>query len=131
MRVTVQKPPLTSTTQLPVMPAFVWDLEQESPWFLYNAPALLGGNLYMFDLLTGFNPFPPPDHILAGGGIFANPLPVGYEFLVPNFEHFDLLAAVANNTYISAFGATPGSLSYFDLLPVETLWGTPPFPFIF
>ncbi|MGA1826176.1 MAG: hypothetical protein ACMUIP_16090 [bacterium] len=122
---------LTSLTQLPVQPAFVWDLEQTTPWFLYNAPPLLGGSLYYFDILTGFNTFPPPDHIPPGLPIFANPLPLGYEWLVPNFEHFDLLTAVANNTYISAFGATPGALSYFDLLPAEVLWGTPPFPFVF
>ena len=122
---------LTSLTQLPVQPAFVWDLEQATPWFLYNAPPLLGGNLYYFDTLTGFNTFPPPDHIPPGLPIFANPLPLRYEWLVPDFEHFDLLTSVANNTYISAFGGTVGALSYFDLLNAETLWGTPPFPFIF
>ena len=122
---------LTSTTQLPVMPAFVWDIEQTTPWFLYNAPAILGGSLYYFDILTGFNTFPPPDHLLAGGGIFANPLPLGYEFLVPDFEHFDLFGLVANNAYISAFGPYLDPLAYFNLLTPETLWGTPPFPYIF
>ena len=122
---------LTSGTQLPVMPAFVWDIEQITPWFLYNAPASLGGALYYFDILTGFNTFPPPDHLLPAGGIFANPLPLGYEYLVPDFEHFDLFGLVANNAYISAFGGAVDALGYFNLLALEILWGAPPFPYIF
>ena len=122
---------LTSATQLPVMPAFVWDVEQITPWFLYNAPPILGGNLYMFDSLTGFNPFPPPDHILPDGTVWGNALPLGYEYLIPNFEHFDLFALIANNTYSAAFGNTLGALPYFNLLTPEALWGVPPFPFIF
>ncbi len=122
---------LTSTTQLPVMPAFVWDIEQTTPWFLYNAPQSLGGALYYFDSLTGFNTFPPPDHLLPGGGIFANPLPLGYGNLIPNFEHFDLFTLVANNAYSAAFGSALDALPYFSLLPPELLWGAPPFPYIF
>ena len=122
---------LTPSTQLPVMPAFVWDIEQATPWFLYNAPTSLGGALYYFDILTGFNTFPPPDHLLPGGGIFANPLPLGWEYLIPDFEHFDLFGLVANNAYSAAFGLAPDAVPYLGLLAPETLWGIPPFPFIF
>ncbi|MDQ1276393.1 MAG: hypothetical protein QG610_1971 [Euryarchaeota archaeon] len=122
---------LTSTTVLPVMPAFVWDIEQTTPWFLYNAPAALGSGLYYFDILNGFNTFPPPDHLLPGGGIFANPLPLGYETLIPAFDHFDLFALTANNAYSAAFGSYLGATPYLNLLTPAALWGAPPFPYVF
>ncbi|MGA1840288.1 MAG: hypothetical protein ACMUIU_06645 [bacterium] len=119
---------LTSITALPVSPVFVWDTHEIHPWFLYNAPPILGGGVYYFDALTGFNTFPPPDHLLPGGVIVPNTLPAGFEFLIPPFEHVDLLTLIANNAYISAFGANVGALSYFDLLAPGILWGAPPFP---
>lgn len=119
---------LTSSTVLPVQPAFVWDIEDTHPWFLYNAPAILGGSLYYFDPLTGFNTFPPPDHILPGGIIVPNTLPLGYEFLIPPFKNVDLLTLIANNAYVAAFGSYVGATPYLSLLTPEVLWGVPPFP---
>ncbi|MEW5804362.1 MAG: hypothetical protein AB1847_19885 [bacterium] len=119
---------LTSSTVLPVTPSFIWDIEDAHPWFLYNAPAILGGNLYFFDPLTGFNTFPPPDHILPGGVIVPNTLPLGYEFLIPPFEHVDLLTLIANNAYSAAFGSYAGAIPYLSLVTPEALWGIPPFP---
>lgn len=121
---------LTSSTVLPVTPSFIWDVEDDHPWFLYNAPPILGGSLYFFDPLTGFNTFPPPDHLLPGGGIFANPLPLGYEYLIPPFEHVDLLTLIANNAYTAAFGSYVGAIPYLNLTTPEALWGVPPF-FVF
>ena len=70
---------LTRTTQLPVMPAFVWDIGPSNiyghPYFLYNAPASLGGGLFYYDQITGFNTFPPADYLLPDGDIYVNPHP--------------------------------------------------------
>ncbi|MGA1868295.1 MAG: hypothetical protein ACMUJM_07085 [bacterium] len=126
---------LTSTTQLPVMPAFVWDIGHNNiwgfPYFLYNAPVVLGSGLYYYDMITGFNPFPPPNYTLAEGEIFINPLPVGYEYLIPSsqFMNFGWLTILANNEYVSNFYGIPGALGYYDLLQADELWGTPPVTF--
>ncbi|MGA1824477.1 MAG: hypothetical protein ACMUIP_07405 [bacterium] len=123
---------LTSTTQLPVMPAFVWDIGPYNiyghPYFLYNAPASLGGGLFYYDQLTGFNTFPPSEYLLPGGGLYVNPLPAGYEYLIPGigFNNFDWHTVLANNAYIAYFAYVPDALSYYDLLPGDELWGSPP-----
>ena len=126
---------LTSSTQLPVMPAFVWDIGPnniyDNPYFLYNAPPSLGGGLMTWEPLTGFNTFPPSNYLLTGGDIYVNSLPIGYEYLIPGdgFNNFDWLTILANNAYISYFASAADRLNYFDLLPGDQLWGTPPLLF--
>ncbi|MGA1869452.1 MAG: hypothetical protein ACMUJM_13010 [bacterium] len=123
---------LTSTTQLPSMPAFIWDVGPlntwSKPYFLYNAPVSLGGGLYMWDQITGFSTFPPPAYLLADGTIYVNPLPVDYEYLIPGlgFNNFDWLTILANNEYISFFAGVPDALGYFSLLTGAEIWGVAP-----
>ena len=123
---------LTRSTQLPVMPVFVWDIGPNNainmPYFLYNTPPILGGDLIYWEGVTGFGTFPPTGFISPTGGINPNPLPIGYDYLIPDstFSNFDLLTLKANTAYQSFFGPVTGAVPFFDLIPGDELWGSPP-----
>lgn len=109
-----------STTQLPVQPSWVWNPSLNYPYFLYNAPASLGGSVYYFDALTGFAPWSNMSILTP---------PATYYFSIPPFSslQFSGYNTDANLGYATATSGIVDAISYTSLLTGSTLWGTPPF----
>ena len=113
---------LDSNTLLPVQPAWVWNYNLDYPWFLFNAPTSLGGNLYYWDMWSGFHPFPQAGTVNA-----SISLPWFYQYSSPSFSNFSLSATLANISYALSFLGYTGATPYTSLLSPLQLWGNPPF----
>lgn len=103
-------------TLLPLQPCWVWNINLDYPWFIYNHPVT--DWLYYWDLWTGFNSFPTP-----GTGPSALSLFFGYEWMVPDFDDFAILVNQANLSYVNATTGLAGALGLAELQKPALFWG--------
>ena len=114
---------LTEDTVLPVQPSWVWNINLDYPWFLYDMSPGAAGGLFYWDLLIGFRPFDQTSPLPTAT------LPWYYRTLAPDWGTIDF-ATWTNlaNIYFDAFTVNAGYASPLtQLFTPAAIWGTPPF----